>query len=149
MWCIDDVVYTLYIVLQCLPICSSVLILLLLPLTHDSYITKRVCFILSMHTNTKIQTKKSPLVPGQWRSMLTSYSMIYGFAQLLKPIRVAVAIGNTKLAGKYLVKTQTKLNCSREIAIAVMYMMGWVIMGSLVSFGVMLASLITGVSIFG
>ena len=81
--------------------------------------------------------------------MLTSYSMIYGFAQLLKPIRVAVAIGNTKLARKYLVKTQTKLNCSQKIAIGVMYMMGWVIMGLLVSFGVTLASLITGVSIFG
>jgi len=68
--------------------------------------------------------------------------------QFVRPIRLASAIGMSKISAKYLVITQNRLNCSRKVAIAVQYMMGWVIDGSLILFGVSLSSLLTGVPIF-
>jgi len=112
-----------------------------------SHVNGALTFSVAWYLSCK-RTGKSPLVPGQWRSLLASYSMIYGFMQFVRPIRLASAIGMSKISAKYLVITQNRLNCSRKVAIAVQYMMGWVIDGSLILFGVSLSSLLTGVPIF-
>ena len=81
--------------------------------------------------------------------MLTSYAMIYGLVQILRPFRVAAAIAMSKLSAEYLEMTQTKLHCSRGVAIACQYLMGQVMMGICALFGVSIVSLLTGVPLFG
>ena len=91
----------------------------------------------------------SPLVPGQWKSLMGAYGMIYGLIQLLKPFRVAAAIGMSKLSAEYLEMTQTKLQCNRGTAILCQYMMGLIMMGCSAFTGVSIVSYVTGVPIFG
>ena len=91
----------------------------------------------------------SPLVQGQWKTLLTSYAMIYGVIQLFRPFRVAMAIGMSKLSAEYLDMTQTKLNCSRGVAIGCQYLMGQIMMGICSIIGVSIVTLLTGVPIFG
>ena len=95
------------------------------------------------------QTGISPLVPGQKKALLASYAMIYGVLQLLKPFRVAMAIGMSKLSAEYLEMTQEKFNCSRTVAIGCQYMMGQLMMGITFFVGVSIVSLLTGVPIRG
>ena len=75
--------------------------------------------------------------------------MIYGVLQLLKPFRVAMAIGMSKLSAEYLEMTQEKFNCSRTVAIGCQYMMGQLMMGITFFAGVSIVSLLTGVPIRG
>ena len=91
----------------------------------------------------------SPLVPGQWKSLMRSYGMVYGLIQLLKPFRVAAAIGMSKLSAEYLEMTQTKLNCKRGTAILCQYLMGVVMMCCSAFLGVSIVSYVTGVPMFG
>lgn len=93
------------------------------------------------------RTGLSPLVPGQWKSLLTSYGMIYGLVQLLRPFRVAAAIAMSKLSAEYLEMTQNKLNCSKPIAIGVQYLMGQFMMGFTALLGITFVSWKTGVPI--
>lgn len=75
--------------------------------------------------------------------------MIYGIVQILRPFRVALAIGMSKLSAEYLEMTQSKLNCSRGVAVGCQYMMGQVMMVMVASLGVSIVSLVTGVPIWG
>ena len=75
--------------------------------------------------------------------------MIYGAIQLLKPFRVAAAIGMSKLSAEYIEVTQTKLGCSRAVAITFQYMMGVIMMGVCAFAGISFVSLVTGVPIMG
>ena len=75
--------------------------------------------------------------------------MIYGLIQLLKPFRVAMAIGMSKMSAEYLEMTQTKFGCSRGIAIACQVAMSMAMMSIIAGLGVTLVSIITGVPIFG
>mmetsp|Transcript_21975 Transcript_21975/g.24329 ORF Transcript_21975/g.24329 Transcript_21975/m.24329 type:complete len:460 (-) Transcript_21975:166-1545(-) len=93
------------------------------------------------------RTGLSPLVPGQWRSLLASYGMIYGLIQVLKPFRVAAAIGMSKMSAEYLEMTQTRFRCSRGTAIASQFMMSQLMMCLCASAGVTIVSLVTGVPI--
>merc|ERR1712194_926784 len=95
------------------------------------------------------RTGVSPLVPGQKTALLTSYAMIYGALQILKPFRVAAAIAMSKLSAQYLVMTEEKLKCSRNVAIGCQYAMGQVMMGITFFVGVTLVSVLTGVPIRG
>jgi len=95
------------------------------------------------------RTGLSPLAPGGKKSLLTSYAMIYGALQLLKPFRVAAAIAMSKLSAEYLDMTQDRLNCSRNVAIGCQYMMGQLMMGITFYVGVTIVSLLTGVPIWG
>lgn len=113
-----------------------------------SHINGAVSFSVAWFISCK-RTGLSPLMPGQWRSLLTAYSMIYGIIQLIRPFRVAAAIGMSKLSAEYLEMTQTKFNCSRGVAIGVQYMVGWVMMGSGAFLGMSLTTLLTGVPIWG
>eukprot|EP00546_Thalassionema_frauenfeldii_P019315 CAMPEP_0178903740 /NCGR_PEP_ID=MMETSP0786-20121207/5319_1 /TAXON_ID=186022 /ORGANISM="Thalassionema frauenfeldii, Strain CCMP 1798" /LENGTH=367 /DNA_ID=CAMNT_0020575133 /DNA_START=35 /DNA_END=1135 /DNA_ORIENTATION=- len=69
------------------------------------------------------RTGMSPIY--NWKSLLTSYGMIYSVITLLRPFRVAAAIGMSKLSAEYLELLQTKLQCNRNVAIAIQYLMGW------------------------
>ena len=81
--------------------------------------------------------------------MLSSYAMIYGAIQLLKPFRVAAAIGMSKLSAEYLDLTQSRLGCSRTVAIGCQYMMGVIMMGVCAFAGISFVSLLTGAPIMG
>mmetsp|Transcript_30023 Transcript_30023/g.62765 ORF Transcript_30023/g.62765 Transcript_30023/m.62765 type:complete len:389 (-) Transcript_30023:407-1573(-) len=95
------------------------------------------------------RTGLSPLVPGQKKSLLASYAMIYGALQVLKPFRVAAAVAMSKLSADYLEMTQERFRCSRNVAIGCQYLMGQVMMGITFYVGVTVVSLITGVPIWG
>eukprot|EP00571_Detonula_confervacea_P001776 CAMPEP_0172313154 /NCGR_PEP_ID=MMETSP1058-20130122/19563_1 /TAXON_ID=83371 /ORGANISM="Detonula confervacea, Strain CCMP 353" /LENGTH=331 /DNA_ID=CAMNT_0013026763 /DNA_START=238 /DNA_END=1233 /DNA_ORIENTATION=- len=95
------------------------------------------------------RTGLSPLAPGQKKSLLRSYAILYGALQLLKPFRVAAAIAMSKLSAEYLDMTQDKFNCSRNVAIGCQYMMGQFMMGVTFFVGVSIVSLLTGVPIRG
>jgi len=95
------------------------------------------------------RTGLSPLMPGQWRSLLTSYGMIYTMVQLLRPFRVAAAVGMSKLSAEYLELTQARFQCSRGVSIGVQFVSGQLIMGVCAVLGVSMASLLTGVKVFG
>lgn len=97
------------------------------------------------HIHTQHKTGLSPLYPGQKRQLFTSYAMIYGALQLLKPFRVAAAIAMSKLSSEYLEMTQERFNCSRNVAIGCQYMMGQFMMGATFFVGVSIVSLVTGV----
>ncbi|KAL7536770.1 hypothetical protein ACHAXR_007387 [Thalassiosira sp. AJA248-18] len=95
------------------------------------------------------RTGLSPLAPGQKKSLLASYAMIYGALQLLKPFRVAAAIAMSKLSADYLEMTQEKFNCSRSVAIGCQFMLGQIMMGITFFVGVTIVSFLTGVPIRG
>jgi len=74
--------------------------------------------------------------------------MIYGAIQILRPFRVAAAIGMSKLSAEYLEMTQDKFKCSRGVAIALQYIMGQIMMCCCAFAGVGIVSVITGIPIF-
>mmetsp|Transcript_17548 Transcript_17548/g.26586 ORF Transcript_17548/g.26586 Transcript_17548/m.26586 type:complete len:326 (+) Transcript_17548:229-1206(+) len=85
-----------------------------------------------------VRTGVSPV--HNWKALLSAYGMIYGVVTLLRPFRVAAAIGMSKLSAEYLEMTQTTLKCSRPVAIAVQYMMGWIMFGSCALCGISFVS---------
>ena len=91
------------------------------------------------------RTGVSPLVPGQKKSLLASYAMIYGALQLLKPFRVAAAVAMSKVSAEYLDVTQERFQCSRNVAIGCQYLMGQFMMAAAFAMGVTVVSLVTGV----
>eukprot|EP00527_Entomoneis_sp_CCMP2396_P001773 CAMPEP_0198148812 /NCGR_PEP_ID=MMETSP1443-20131203/43492_1 /TAXON_ID=186043 /ORGANISM="Entomoneis sp., Strain CCMP2396" /LENGTH=253 /DNA_ID=CAMNT_0043813637 /DNA_START=261 /DNA_END=1022 /DNA_ORIENTATION=- len=91
----------------------------------------------------------SPLVPGQWKSLLKAYGTLYAAVQLLRPFRVAGAVAMSKLSKELLEVTEQKFGCSRKVAIAVQYALGWVVWASLASVGVTVASISSGVPLLG
>ncbi|CAB9506366.1 expressed unknown protein [Seminavis robusta] len=93
------------------------------------------------------RTGLSPLAPGQWKSLLTSYASLYAVLTVLRPFRVAAAVAMSKLSKEMLEATEQKLDCSRSAAIAFQYALGWIAWLCLASTGVAIASLVTGVPI--
>ena len=75
--------------------------------------------------------------------------MIFGLIQVLKPFRVAAAIGMSKLSSEYLDMTQSYLNCDRSTAVVCQFAMGVLMMFVTASIGILFVSKFTGVPIFG
>lgn len=94
------------------------------------------------------RTGLSPLVPGQWKSLLAAYATIYGLIQILRPFRVAAAIGMSKLSAEYLEMTQRKFQCSKTVAIMLQYLSGWLMMGTCAGVGVTCATALSGVPLW-
>jgi len=94
------------------------------------------------------QTGLPPGNPSQWKNLATSYAMIYGAIQVLRPFRVAAAIAMSKLSAEYLQMIQKKLKCSRAVAIGVQYIMGQLIMCCCAFIGVSIVSIATGTPMF-
>jgi len=111
-----------------------------------SNINTSISFSVAWYISCK-RTGLSPLAPGQWRSLLAAYGMIYGLIQLLRPFRVAAAIGMSKLSAEYLELTQIKFNCSRSVSIGLQFISGQLIMGICAAMGITLASVLTGVKL--
>ena len=88
------------------------------------------------------------MVPGQWKSLIGAYGTIYAIIQLLRPFRVAAAIAMSKLSKEFLLQTETKLSCSRGVAIAFQYGLGWIAWVGVSIVGISLASIYTGVPIW-
>lgn len=93
------------------------------------------------------RTGISPLAPGEWKSLLAAYASVYAAVQLLKPFRVAAAIGMSKLSKEFLEATEERLECKRSIAIFVQCTLGFVVWAILATTGITLASSSTGVPI--
>jgi formate hydrogenlyase subunit 4 len=94
------------------------------------------------------QTGLSPLVPGQWKSLLAAYGALYAVISLMRPLRVAAAIGMSKTTERFLDETQARLGCSRGLAMFVEYALGWVAWVGLIACGVSMASACSGVPIW-
>lgn len=94
------------------------------------------------------KTGLSPLVPGQWKSLLGSYGSIYVLLQVVRPFRVAAAVAMSKLSKELLEQTQERFKCSRAVAIIIQYAVGWVAWAAIVFIGIGTSSLATGVPIY-
>lgn len=93
------------------------------------------------------RTGLSPLAPGEWKSLLAGYATIYGMIQVLKPFRVAAAIGMSKLSKEFLEVTEERLSCTRRTAIFCQYALGWMVWLGLATIGVTIASTASGVPV--
>jgi hypothetical protein len=97
-----------------------------------------------------IQTKCSPLLPGQWKQFLIVYSGFWIFNNIVRPIRLALSIGIVAPQfDRVLNYIQNKFNVSRTIAIAITVFMANVVGTiSAMSVGIVIASMLSGVPIF-
>ena len=105
-------------------------------------------FVIPFLLLQNVQTGLSPLVPGQWKSLLAAYATIYGLVQIIKPFRVAAAIAMSKLSKEFLDQTQVRLHCNKRMAVVVQYALGWVAWSVLAVTGIGVASTAAGVSIW-
>ena len=108
--------------------------------THWSY---SCCFIKLFS-----QTGLSPLVPGQWKSLLAAYGGLYAIITLLRPLRVMAAAALSKKTTTLIDLTQDRLGCSRTTAIVVLYSVGFVAWMTTLGCGISLASACSGVPIW-
>ena len=94
------------------------------------------------------QTGLSPLVPGQWKSLLAAYGGLYAIITLLRPLRVMAAAALSKKTTTLIDLTQDRLGCSRTTAIVVLYSVGFVAWMTTLGCGISLASACSGVPIW-
>ena len=106
----------------------------LLPFCHSSRLTIT-------------QTGLSPLVPGQWKSLLAAYAGLYAIITLMRPIRIAAAAALASRVETLLLWTQQRLNCGRSTAIGVNFSAGLLIWMLCAAAGVSIASAASGVPI--
>ena len=90
----------------------------------------------------------SPLAPGQWKSLLTASGALYVVITLVRPLRIALAVAMTKVTENVLNEIQARLGCSKAVAFAIQYSLGWVAWMGLASGGIALASACSGVPIW-
>lgn len=95
-----------------------------------------------------IKTGLSPLAPGQWRSLLAAYASLYVVAALIRPFRIAVAIGATHKMEELLQYMQNRIRCTRTRAIGMVFAFGIVLWLTCCAAGVTLASALAGVPIW-
>jgi hypothetical protein len=94
-----------------------------------------------------MKTGLSPLVTGQWKSLLAAYGALYAIITLMRPVRVAIAIALSRRTGVFLDNLQATLGCSRGTAIFVQYSMGWAAWGACSCLGISVASALSGVPV--
>mmetsp|Transcript_30022 Transcript_30022/g.36597 ORF Transcript_30022/g.36597 Transcript_30022/m.36597 type:complete len:297 (+) Transcript_30022:58-948(+) len=95
------------------------------------------------------KTGLSPLAPGQWKPFLAVYAGFYVFNNIVRPMRLAVAVGVTKYFDAVINFFQTKLKCNRAVAVGLTVFMGNVVGTiSAMCLGISLASAASGVPIF-
>eukprot|EP00539_Tryblionella_compressa_P019413 CAMPEP_0178871848 /NCGR_PEP_ID=MMETSP0747-20121128/7818_1 /TAXON_ID=913974 /ORGANISM="Nitzschia punctata, Strain CCMP561" /LENGTH=265 /DNA_ID=CAMNT_0020539041 /DNA_START=113 /DNA_END=907 /DNA_ORIENTATION=- len=86
------------------------------------------------------KTGLSPLAPGQWKTLLAAYGTLYVFLCILRPFRIALALGATRKMDLFLQYLKDTLRCSRPTAIGVAFVSGLLLWVSLCALGVTLAS---------
>jgi len=95
-----------------------------------------------------MKTGLSPLAPGQWRSLLAAYASLYVVAALIRPLRIAVAIGSTHKMEQLLQYMQKRIGCTRTNAIGIVFAFGIVLWLTCCAAGVTLASALAGVPLW-
>ena len=101
-----------------------------------------------MHNTSILQTGLSPLAPGQWKALLAAYGTMYVFICLLRPVRIALAIGATQKMEQFLQYVQNSMKCSRPTAIGLTFVSGLLVWVSSITLGVVVASTLSGVPIW-
>mmetsp|Transcript_1884 Transcript_1884/g.5315 ORF Transcript_1884/g.5315 Transcript_1884/m.5315 type:complete len:233 (+) Transcript_1884:199-897(+) len=95
-----------------------------------------------------VRTGLSPLAPGNWKALLAAYAGLYVFVTLLRPLRLALAVGMTRRVAKVLDRTQERLGCTKAVSVGFIFSAMLFIWVLLVSCGVTLASTLSGVPIW-
>jgi hypothetical protein len=95
-----------------------------------------------------MKTGLSPLAPGQWRSLLAAYASLYVVAALVRPLRIALALGVTHKMEKLLQYMQKRIGCTRTNAIGIVFAFGIVLWLTCCAAGVTLASALAGVPLW-
>lgn len=90
----------------------------------------------------------SPLAPGNWRSLLAAYAGLYVVVALIRPFRIALAIGATGKMEQLLQYMQERKGYSRKSAIGTVFGVGLLVWMGLGAAGVTLASALSGVPIW-
>lgn len=95
-----------------------------------------------------MKTGLSPLAPGQWRSLLAAYASLYVVAALIRPFRIALALGATHKMEHLLQYMQKRIGCTRPSAIGMVFGFGVVLWLTCCFTGVTLASALAGVPLW-
>jgi len=96
-----------------------------------------------------LKTGLSPLAPGQWKPFTLVYAGFYVISNLVRPVRVAIAIAIGKYFDSILKYLQDKFKLSRSASIAFLVFGANVVLTTLALIsGVSLASLLSGVPVF-
>lgn len=95
-----------------------------------------------------MKTGLSPLAPGQWKSLLSAYASLYVVAALMRPLRIALALGATHKMEQLLQYLQKRIGCTRTNAIAMVFGTGVVMWLTFCAAGVTLASALAGVPLW-
>ena len=97
-----------------------------------------------------VQTKMSPLCPGQWKPFLIIYSGFFIFNNIVRPIRLGISMAVVApQCDRLLQYIQTQYRVSRTVAIAITVVMANVVGTiSAMSLGIVMASILSGVPIF-
>ncbi|CAJ1969656.1 unnamed protein product [Cylindrotheca closterium] len=93
------------------------------------------------------RTGLSPLVAGQWKSLMSAYGSLYLLVTIMRPLRFAMALSLTKHTERLIEETQSRLGCARPIAVGVDVVMGLVLWLSTMAGGVLTASALSGVPV--
>jgi hypothetical protein len=96
------------------------------------------------------RTNLSPIAPGQWKGFLAVYAGFWVFNNIVRPLRLAISVGMVAPQFDRLLNyIQNRWNVSRTVAIATTVFMANVVCTiAAMSFGILMASLLSGVPIF-
>ena len=95
------------------------------------------------------RTGLSPLAPNQWKPYVGVYAGLYLMLNALRPARVALAVGMSRYFDSTIQLYQNKFNVSKRTAIAItVFCFNVVGTLSMMTGGILLASLLSGVPIF-
>jgi len=109
---------------------------------NGSFTLSAAWYIASMKTGL------SPLAPGQWRTLLAAYASLYVVAALIRPFRIAVALGATHKMEQFLQYMQKRIGCTRASSIGIVFAFGIVMWLCCCAAGVTLASALAGVPLW-
>jgi hypothetical protein len=95
------------------------------------------------------QSGLSPLAPGQWKGFLAVYAGFWVFNNLIRPVRLAVAVGVAPFLDRVVLSIQNKLHVRKGTAIFVTVIVANVF-GTIafMSAGILLAATLAGVPVF-
>lgn len=95
------------------------------------------------------KTGLSPLAPGQWKPFTLVYAGFYVLSNLVRPLRIGIAVTIGKYFESILKYLQDKTNLSRSVSIAILVFGANVVCTLLaLALGISLASLFSGVPVF-
>jgi hypothetical protein len=95
------------------------------------------------------QTGNSPLAPGQWKGFLAVYAGFFVFNNIIRPVRLALAVGVTPYFNRFIDGLQNRFQVNRTVAIGLTVLIANVF-GTLafMSAGVLLAATLAGVPVY-